>query len=1254
MGDSVSCNGTTNDADGDTLSYTYQWYANGANIAGATNASYTVLPAQAHATDLKCIKTASDANGGSIIGTSAATSVVNTAPIAFAPIVSPSSPVIGTLVSCNGTTTDADGDNITYTYQWSANGADILGATSQTYIVSQTEKHTTTLHCTAVASDSNGGSSINISANITVANTAPATPTNAAITPVTAYANTTLTCGYTPGTDADGDALTPIFAWYKGGSLISNQTGSTLASAFVKGDAITCAVKMNDGTVDSALSTASASVTISNTAPTGTPSCTFTSGTNGITFSGSGKAAYAYKNSNSTVTLSCSGVTDSTDGDSIQYVIASASGTCPAEIVQNAQFATTLTTSALNIDGTCTLSIKGTDGTDTTSADSGNLSIFTYNFSTGSLTATNSTCTLNASGSASLTNGTPNAGTWTTDFSGTGVGSLSSASSNISDGTSITIDPAVFTGTQTGGFGWKATTATFNNASATLSTSLPTVSTNAITIESGIPTAMQSGLQGSCASQACAQTPSGLSGGIAASGRHTCAITTSGGVKCWGYNNMGQLGNGNTTSQTTPVDVSGLSGITITAITVNPYANTPNNILANYYHSCALTSVGGVKCWGLNSAGQLGNGNNTFQTTPVDVSGLTSNAATAVSAGHLTTCALTTNGGVKCWGKNNTNQLGNNSTTDSTTPVDVSGLSSGVKAISAGVSYGCAVTTSGSVKCWGLNSYGQLGNNSTTNAATPVDVTNLSSGAVAVSAGTDHTCALTTNGGVKCWGTNTNGQLGNNSATNSFVPVDVSGMTSGIAAIAVSGSHSCAITTTGTVKCWGYNRYGQLGNGSYTDSSVPVSATGLSSPAMAISASGTSTCILNQAGAAQCWGSNYNGNFGNGVTEKQFLTPYQVTPTTLTNSVASYDAGETFGCAVNTAGGVVCWGNNGFGQLGDSTTTSSNIPVTVYNLTSGIASVSAGSGGGINAHACALTISGGVKCWGYNYYGELGNNSNTDSPVPVDVTNLTSGVASVVAGNDFTCAITTGGALKCWGDNSQGNLGDNTMTNRSTPVSVTGLSSGVASVLPSLVSTCALTTGGAVKCWGKNDMGQIGIGSTTTNYTTPQSVSNLSSGVSALVGGSTFYCALTTGGSVKCWGSNSYGQLGDNTTTNRNTPVDVNGLSSGVTGIFAGNSHACAILASGVKCWGYNNGGQLGNNTTTNSSTPVDVVGLSNGIASGSAGLDYSCVLTTDHNLKCWGNNNQYQLGMVVHSTPVSVDSSLTPAVQQCKVVRFY
>lgn len=355
--------------------------------------------------------------------------------------------------------------------------------------------------------------------------------------------------------------------------------------------------------------------------------------------------------------------------------------------------------------------------------------------------------------------------------------------------------------------------------------------------------------------------------------------------------------------------------------------------------------------------------------------------------------------------------------------------------------------------------------------------------AVQISSGVSHTCAVTTSGGAKCWGNNYTGKLGDGTNTDSMAPVDVIGLTSGVASISASWSHTCAVTTSGGAKCWGGNDFGQLGDGTTTENQTPVDVIGL------------------------------------------------------TSGISSISSGSSHTCALTTSGGAKCWGNNGNGNLGDNTTTQRLTPVNVSGLASGVASISSGRYFE-NSHTCAVTTSGGAKCWGNNYSGKIGDGTTTHRLIPVDVTGLTSGVASISSGGLHTCALTTSGGAKCWGSNDNGRLGDGTISQSNTAVDVSGLTSGVASIVTDGSHTCALTTIGGAKCWGFNAWGQLGDGSTTQRLT-PVDVSGLTSGVSSISTGNSYTCALTTSGGGKCWGNNGYGQLGDGTTTMGLTPVDV-------------------------------------------------------------------------------------------------------------------
>jgi len=341
-------------------------------------------------------------------------------------------------------------------------------------------------------------------------------------------------------------------------------------------------------------------------------------------------------------------------------------------------------------------------------------------------------------------------------------------------------------------------------------------------------------------------------------------------------------------------------------------------------HTCALTSLGGVRCWGANDRGQLGDG--TFFSRPRAgaVAGLTSGVvAFAVGAQH--SCALTNLGSVKCWGENGYGQLGNGTNVDSMVPVQVSGLGSGVVAIAAGSYHFCALTSTGVVMCWGYGGYGQLGNGESSTAYTPTAIGGPTTVFTAIAAGDNHTCALTTTGGVRCWGSNYDGEVGDGTGIWRSLPVSVFGLSSGVIAVAAHGSHSCAMTIAGALKCWGNNPNGQLGDGSTTDRLAPVQVSGLMSGVAAVELGKRHSCALLQSGAVRCWGDNYKGKLGDG-TQTNRLTPWQVS--SLGGVAVALTLGDDHTCAVLTSRVTRCWGDNYYGQLGDGTTTDRLLPAT--------------------------------------------------------------------------------------------------------------------------------------------------------------------------------------------------------------------------------------------------------------------------------------------------------------------------------------
>jgi alpha-tubulin suppressor-like RCC1 family protein len=357
----------------------------------------------------------------------------------------------------------------------------------------------------------------------------------------------------------------------------------------------------------------------------------------------------------------------------------------------------------------------------------------------------------------------------------------------------------------------------------------------------------------------------------------------------------------------------------------------------------------------------------------------------------------------------------------------------------------------------------------------------------------------------------------------------------GVTSIAYGYDHTCALVTGGSVYCWGYNQFGELGDPTVPDfhysnsySATPVLVSGITG-ATAISAGYSDTCALLAGGTVKCWGWNNYGEFGDGTS-------------------------DFFGSAT---------------------------PVSVSGI-SGATAITSGY-----AHNCALVAGGAVECWGRSTYGELGDGTGADGETPVFVSGIT-GATAIVAGNDHTCALLTGGSVECWGQNSSGELGDGTTTTAFTPVPVSGLSGATAITASGWNAghTCALVAGGSVECWGDNQYGELGSGP-AAGSTTPVVVNGIT-GATAVTTGYEHTCVLMAGGSIECWGQNGSGQLGNGTTVGSTTPVQVNGI-TGAAAVAPGFVSTCALVGDSVQCWGYNNYGELGNGTTAGSLTPVYV-----------------------------------------------------------------
>ena len=353
--------------------------------------------------------------------------------------------------------------------------------------------------------------------------------------------------------------------------------------------------------------------------------------------------------------------------------------------------------------------------------------------------------------------------------------------------------------------------------------------------------------------------------------------------------------------------------------------------------------------------------------------------------------------------------------------------------------------------------------------------------------------------------------------------------------IAAGGTFTCAVTADHTLWCWGSNGWGQLGDGTTADSRVPVQVSGQATDWAAVAAGDLHTCAVKADHTLWCWGDNVWGELGDGTTTR---SPVPVQVSGQASGWAAVAAGYSHTCAVKTDHTLWCWGDNGDGELGDGTTAVSPVPVQVSGQATDWAAVSAGWG-----YTCAVKADGTVWCWGDNGYGQLGDGTTADSPVPVQVSGQVTGWAAVSAGAIHTCAVKVDHALWCWGDNGYGELGDGTTDRSPVPVQVSGQATGWAAVTAGIYHTCAVKTDHTLWCWGDNASGQLGDGTTTLQPSpVPVQVSGQATDWAAVSAGGGYTCAVKIDGTVWCWGSNGYGQLGDGTTTVSPVPVQVSGV----------------------------------------------------------------------------------------------------------------
>ncbi len=795
---------------------------------------------------------------------------------------------------------------------------------------------------------------------------------------------------------------------------------------------------------------------------------------------------------------------------------------------------------------------------------------------------------------------------------------------------------------------------------------------------------------------------------------HLCAIFQDSSLQCWGGNSFGQLGDGTSTDRLTMTPVGLDDGRTAVSVS------------AGKSHTCAIQDNGELVCWGRNNFGQLGDGSNGLSQLPIEA-GL-SGVPVQVSSGDWHSCAILDDASVECWGRNSDGQLGDGTNIDRSSPISVGLGGQKAIAISAGSTHTCAVLNDWSLRCWGANGNGQLGIGNTDSDSSPQTV-NAGGNVVAVSAGGSHTCVLLEDGDLKCWGDNSNGQLGDGGVNQQDDANIVGNTLVGITSVDAGADHTCAIDSSNGLHCWGDSSKGQVGDGSSSSQvnpSIQVSL-GQNLGALSVASGADHTCVVATNDLPRCWGGGASGSLSLGLSPDEFDIPkwsyissserdlndppdgemniFEVNvagdgdgdgfpngpqdsddtnPTVAVNcSPGSYGrftcrvaspgyyvngAGNTVmtaaspGYYVNSEGAddqQPC-GKGSFQELSAQTSCDPALPgyyvsgigasegtpcpagkyndlpgqtsdsacnwATPGNSVPVLTQVSSGA-----QHSCAILDDGSVKCWGDNSFGQLGDGTRNDHLEPEKVTlPIGKKAVEISAGSYYSCAILDDGSVRCWGDNSYGQLGDGTSIERTSPTVVDlGLERTASSISAGESHTCAVLDDQSLKCWGANTNGQLGDGSTSESHT-PVEVTMGGDGVEVVSAGSYHTCAIMVDRTVRCWGDNWQGQIGDGTFSDRQAPVDITipSNSSAVT-IDAGPFHTCLGMNNGdMFCWGFNGYGQIGNGGTGSTNIPA-AVALDSTQAPTSifTGIFHTCALFDSGEMACWGDNSVGQLG---------------------------
>ncbi len=637
-----------------------------------------------------------------------------------------------------------------------------------------------------------------------------------------------------------------------------------------------------------------------------------------------------------------------------------------------------------------------------------------------------------------------------------------------------------------------------------------------------------------------AQIGSGAWRQVAAQGSQTCAIADDRSLWCWGNNGLGQLGVG---------DFGVHQGLN--RITGGPW----ERVETSRNHTCAIAADTTLWCWGDNRLGQLGNGTLISNGAPTPVAAVAPDRWRSVALGESHTCGIRDDDSLWCWGDAQYGVLADPNVPQSTPLLSPNRARGAWTKVAAGAYHTCAISKDRRMRCWGVNSSGELGDGTTSPSTLGVEVGGGADDWIDVVAGSDHNCGRREAAGLYCWGDNRYGQIPNSDVgqiTSTPVPI-LTTVDAWTGSVALGRTHSCLIDAENRMSCVGGNSAGQLGRGS----GPHFRPTKLEGEWLDVAARDAMTCALDRQRDAYCWGNSYLTAIGDGTLESRQI------PTKITEP-GPWDAIMAGGGAscVKRGGSRWCWGSN-YGQFGIQG--ASEYVYLPRQIDDGHFPQT------MRLHACSVSA-GGLWCWGANAFGKLGLGDTTPRNLPTQLTTPPVAWALVGAGNDYTCAASSD-AVYCWGFDGYHELGDGMTAEQHSPRQI--MSRQIDALAVGNDAACAVSASVAW-CWGHNPYGQLGTG-TPIDEPLPRAITGTWRSIAMA---NLHACGIAVDGTLWCWGENGAGKLGDGTRMNRSTPVQID-TANDWDRVVLGREHSCALKTDrSLWCWGANGTGEVGDGTS--------------------------------------------------------------------------